>query len=65
LRLGVVDRRLVVLGHAELEILGGVTDVLFQLLHGLELLLDVRAHTQEGLRFRLIVPESGRAGLLV
>jgi hypothetical protein len=65
LGLGVAHGALIVLGDAELEVLVGFADVFFELLDGLELALDVGALAQQCLRLSLIVPEIGRAGLLV
>jgi hypothetical protein len=42
LRFGIANRRFVVFRRAELEVLGRVAKVLFELLNGLELALGVR-----------------------
>jgi hypothetical protein len=65
LRLGVFDRRFVVLGDAELEIFSSFADVFRELLDGLELAFGVRPLAEERLRFGLVVPEVGSASLLV
>jgi hypothetical protein len=61
----VADGALVVFGDAELEVLGSFTEIFVQFLDQLQLALDVGALAQKGLRLALIVPEIGRAGLLV
>jgi hypothetical protein len=43
LRFGIADRAFVIFGDAELEIIGGLGDVLFELLEPVELAFDVRA----------------------
>lgn len=63
--LGVFDRRFVVLGDAELEVFGRFDDVFLELLNRLELAFNVGALAEERLRFGLVVPEVGRAGLFV
>jgi hypothetical protein len=65
LGLGVANGALVVLAGGELEVFGDFVEIFLQLLNAVELAFDVRALPKEGLRLDLIVPEIGRAGLLV
>jgi hypothetical protein len=62
---GVTDRRRVVLGNAQLEIVVRLGEIFVELLQRVELTLDVGALAQEGLSFGLVVPEVGSSGLFV
>jgi hypothetical protein len=65
LRGGVGDDGLVVLGGAELEVLGEVAEILLDAPRELELGLDLRALAERALGLLVVVPEAGGEGELV
>jgi hypothetical protein len=62
---GLFDGRFVVLGRAELEQDRRVVEIACQLLDRADMLLERRALAGDGLRFLLVVPETGRERLLL
>jgi hypothetical protein len=59
------DGPLVVLGDAQVEVVGRLLEILLELLDVLQLGLDLRARAQRALGLDLVVPEVRGAGLLV
>jgi hypothetical protein len=57
LRNGVALRRLVVLGNAELEVVGRIGQILFDLRDEIDRALDLRTLAQDLLRRGLVVPK--------
>jgi hypothetical protein len=65
LRNGVALRRLVVLGHTELEVLARFAEILVELVDQIDFALDLRTLAQDLLRRGLIAPEIGDARPIV